>query len=263
LAEDNMSEATDTAPVGRDYRPFLAPDHPLLERFRLQAGASCRHCENVANICDAVAAELGEEVDRDLLKVAARFHDVGKIMAASYFGENQNGQGNPHNDLTPYASALVIMKHIPDSVTLLHRERFPAEVIDAVLEHHGTTLVKHFYIVAKEASEDGKVSEDLFRYPWSPPTTAEAAVLLISDVVEAKARSLYDDHKLDDVVGGRRGLVQGVIADLDAQNQFDRIRHGLLRVIQRVVTRELETLFHSRPAYAEEGENPPAEKVER
>jgi len=52
-----------------------------------------------------------------LVHVGAYFHDIGKMLKADYFIENQGGEGNRHEALAPAMSTLVIISlHGPKGV---------------------------------------------------------------------------------------------------------------------------------------------------
>ena len=227
------------------YKSWLDGSHPLLERFKLLAPASFKHCQNVASMADAVANEL-PEVDRELLKVAAIFHDVGKVMNPDHFIENQNGSDNPHDDLDPHVSYHLITRHVSDSAALLAQHHCSPEVIDIVLQHHGSTVVKYFYRVSKAKDDEA------YRYKWDAPQSVEAAILLVTDVVEAAARSMHESGKLDALEGGRAEFVENFVKDLEEDGQLDNIRVRVLKAIKRVLPRELDALFHKRIDYPEE-----------
>lgn len=229
------------------YQEWLDDRHPLLEEFRHRAGASLKHCQNVAHLCDVVAANASG-VNRARLKIAATYHDVGKILNPNYFAENQNGS-NPHDDLDPWVSFQLISRHVSDSAALLVQHRFPHEIIDVVMQHHGSTVMGYFYTVACEGERE--VDDADFRYPWPSPTTPEAAILMICDVIEAKARADHDKGKLPPDLEGRQDFVRVVIAGLEDDGQFDSIPVGILRVAREVIAPELGTMFHTRVDYDE------------
>ena len=58
----------------------------------------------------------------------------------------------------------------------------PQMVIDICRQHHGTTLMKFFYVKAKERNPEIKESD--FRYPGPRPQTREAGIVSIADTCE-------------------------------------------------------------------------------
>jgi len=81
------------------YAKFLDADFPLLIKMRDTAPGTHKHCQNVMNICENVASKLG--LEKDAIRCAALYHDVGKIINAEWFTENQEG-ANPHDDIDPF-----------------------------------------------------------------------------------------------------------------------------------------------------------------
>lgn len=224
---------------------FLDPTYPLLEKFREVAPGSYKHCQNVANLCESVALEL--ELDVDLLKIAAMYHDIGKMVAAKYFSENQDDT-NPHDGLDPIVSYQIVSRHVGDSVLiLLGAEDMPREVLTIVSQHHGNTVLRPFYKKANSAVEDH------FRYKCKSPDSTEAAVLMIVDSVEATARSRYNNNKLKDEKD-RKDVISSTIERFVDDDQLDHLKIGILKIIKRILAKELKSIYHKRIAYDEDEE---------
>ena len=49
-------------------------------------------------------------------RVAAYYHDIGKVQNPLYFIENIMDGPNPHDELTPSMSARIIIDHVSDGV---------------------------------------------------------------------------------------------------------------------------------------------------
>jgi len=224
-------------------KKFLDPTYHLLERFREVAPGSYKHCQNVANLCESIALELG--LDVDLLKIAAMYHDIGKIVAANYFSENQDDK-NPHDGLDPIISYQIISRHVGDSVLiLLGAEDMPREVLTIVSQHHGNTVLKPFYKKAKSAVEDH------FRYKCSSPNSTEAAILMIVDSVEATARSLFNNNKPMSEKE-RKDVILTTIDRFIDDNQLDNLKIGILKIVKRNLAKELKSIYHKRVLYEDE-----------
>lgn len=167
--------------------------HPLLQRLALEAPGTYHHSLMVGAIGQAAANRIG--ADGLLVAVCAYFHDIGKLAKPEFFNENQRGGENPHDNLAPSMSALVIQSHVKEGLTLAKRHKLPRMVCDGIRSHHGTTLTSYFYQVAKRALKDSGMAEDSglehsFRYDGPKPVTRELAVLMLADTVEAASRSL-------------------------------------------------------------------------
>ena len=61
-------------------------------------------------------------------------------------------------------SALIVKSHVKDGVDIAKQYRLPQAIIDFIPQHHGTSLIKFFYIRASEMAEEGQtVDEEDFR----------------------------------------------------------------------------------------------------
>jgi putative nucleotidyltransferase with HDIG domain len=228
-----------------DYKQYLDSDYPLLEKFREIAPGSFKHSQNVADMCELIAKELN--LDGNLMKVAGLYHDVGKMLNPQMFTENQD-KDNPHDKLDPTISYQVISRHLSDSVLILFNYNFPVEIIKIISQHHGNTIVKYFYDRSKSKIEDN------YRYKCKQPETDEAAILMIVDSVEATARSLAGvNGKMEDPEK-RHAVVDNTIMKLEEDGQLDNIKVGVLKVIRKVLYRELDSLYHRRVTYPEDEE---------
>jgi len=226
------------------YKSLCDPSHALLEKFKVVAPASFKHCLNVSNLCDSVANELPEFlVDRDRLRCSAVYHDIGKIFNPKYFFENLTGdEENPHDKLDPYISYQLISRHVSDGVAILMECEFPVEIIRNILHHHGNSVVHYFFCKSKD------VEEDVYRYKFASPPTVESAILMICDIVESTAKAKYPNGEIDDL-DSKIKLVSNTIESLTDDGQIDKLELGVVRVIRRILPRELEAIYHKRPEY--------------
>jgi cyclic-di-AMP phosphodiesterase PgpH len=230
--------------VNGKYKQFL-DGHELHEQFKMLAPASLKHCQNVAELCKSVASELPEdEIDIDLLFIAALYHDVGKMLQPQYYIENQGSGDNPHDKLDPYVSYQLITRHVSDSAALLAMHGFPLDVIQVVLQHHGNSVTKPFRAKAKNADKEH------FRYKWPVPQSNEAAILMVVDVIEAAARAMYNSDKVDRSQIKKK--LMGLIEELIEDDQIGYLRVKHLKRIKEVITRELETIYHDRMDYPDD-----------
>lgn len=196
------------------------PSQPLLRRLMVEAPGTYHHSAMVANLAEAAAEVVGG--DGLMCRVAAYYHDVGKLVVPLMFKENQLNMGNPHDSLAPEESAQIIRRHVPDGVKMLEKANIPVEMIEIISQHHGDGLVGYFYHKAKE---NGSVEEADFRYPGKKPQSKEAGILMLADIVEAAVRAnnaatapdlkeqiaklvymRYDDGSLDDCPLTRRDI---------------------------------------------------------
>ncbi len=231
--------------MGDDYKKFLSSDNSLLARFKEVAPGSNEHCKNVSAICEAVAIEL--ELDVDLMKLVGRLHDVGKINNPLHFSENQSSKENIHDDLEAQISYHLITRHVADGVMILFQHDVPAKAIKIVSEHHGDTVLHQFH------KKDPEAPEDNYRYKSRKPTTPEAVVLMIVDSVEATSRAAFIKRGFDENNGEFIArAIDETIERLDDDDQIDKILHGTIKKIRRILSKELESIYHKRVSYTDE-----------
>jgi putative nucleotidyltransferase with HDIG domain len=222
-------------------KKFFDPTFPLMDKFRELAPGSYKHCQNVSNICEAVAAELA--LNTDLIKCAALYHDIGKMNNPGYFSENQSNGTNVHDNLEPFISFQIISRHVGDSVLhLLQLKDMPLEVIEIISQHHGDTILRAFHNKVENEPEDK------FRYKCDKPETTESLILMIVDSVEATAKAFFGDPQRKEV-DNINTAINGTIDRLTEDSQLDNMKIGTLKVTKRVLTKELESIYHKRVSY--------------
>ena len=219
---------------------------PLLKRLMEEAPGTYHHSLMTASIAGNAAEAIGENAL--LARVCAYYHDIGKLKNPEYFIENQNGAKNPHDEISPSMSGLVLVSHVKDGVVLAKQYNIDQVVIDAINQHHGTSLIQYFYYKALE--KDSSVNEQDFRYPGQKPTTKIAAILMISDSVEAISRTLKETS-----AGKLKETVEKVINNKFADGQFSDCPITLkdLFEISESVTNTLCSIYHARIEYKNAG----------
>lgn len=230
-------------------------DHPLLKELSVQAPGTWNHSMVMGMMVESAADAVG--ANPVIARVSAYFHDVGKTKKPLYFVENQQGQDNRHDKLSPSMSALIIRSHVKDGLEMAKKHSLPSSIQDAINQHHGTSVIEYFYDKAlKEAKEHGddapEVEVSLYTYPGPKPQTKEAGLLMIADAIEAAARTLSEPTQ-DRI----RGMVQKLINKIFASGQLNECPLTLqdLHRIAKAFTRVLTGIYHHRVAYGE-----PAEK---
>ncbi|WP_430603851.1 HD protein [Enterococcus sp. DIV1368b] len=219
------------------------PNHPLLKQLLEEAPGTYHHSMMVANLSANAVAEIG---GRSLLtRVACYYHDIGKIKHASFFVENlPSGAENPHNFLLPEDSKQIIFGHVTDGAKILEEYDMPKMVIDICKQHHGTTLMRYFYIKAKERNPE--VTEEQFRYPGPRPQTREAGIVNIADSCEAAVRAM--DHPTSEKI---EAFVHNLIEERISDGQLDDSGLTLkeIRKVEKSLVSGLSSTFHSRIKY--------------
>jgi hypothetical protein len=234
--------------------------HPLLRRMAMEAPGTYHHSLMVSAIGRAAAEAVG--ADGLLVTVCAGFHDIGKLSKPEFFTENQTGGRNPHDDLAPAMSTLVIQSHVKEGVALAKRNRLPREVVRAIASHHGTTLTSYFYQVAKKALAEEGLPEDpglehSFRYEGPRPSSREEAILMLADTVEAASRSLEKPTP-----GKIADMVDRLVREKTLDGQLDECPLTL-RDMERIRASfkfSLTNILHGRSPYPRENpdQQPPA-----
>jgi putative nucleotidyltransferase with HDIG domain len=168
------------------------PQVPLLRRLQSEAPGTYHHSLMVANLAEAAAEAVGAEPM--LARAGGLYHDIGKLGRPTFFVENQAllGMENAHERLSSSLSALIIISHVKDGLDLAREHRLPAELVDIIAQHHGTTLASYFYRQALGGERPEAVSEEQYRYPGPLPESKEAALVMLADSVQAAAKSIAD-----------------------------------------------------------------------
>ena len=222
------------------------PNHYLLKRELLEAPGTYHHSLMVGNLAEASAEAIG--ANPLLVRVGSYYHDIGKIKRPEYFVENQRGLENPHEKIAPALSALIITSHVKEGVELAREAHLPQVIIDFIEQHHGTSLAKYFYSRALEEDEEGKISEDSFRYEGPKPQSKEVALVMLADSVEAAVRSLKEPtaEKIEN-------MVDKIIKDKlnDGQLELCDLTFKDLHIISESFCNVLEGIYHKRIEYPE------------
>ncbi len=166
-------------------------NRPLLRELAIRAPGTYTHSLIMANLSESAAEAIG--ANALLARVGCYYHDIGKMLKPEYFSENQGLRGgrNPHDQLTPNMSMLIISSHVKDGLELAEEHGLPKALCDLIPQHHGTTVIEYFYNRAVELGGGGVRKED-FRYDGPRPQTREAGILMLSDSVESAARTLAE-----------------------------------------------------------------------
>ena len=243
-------------------------NHPLMRRLSIEAPGTYHHSLVVANLAEAAAEHIGASAS--MCRVSAYFHDIGKLSKPEYFIENMDPSDNPHDDLTPRMSALVIIAHVKDGVDLAIKHNLNSRIIAVIEQHHGTSLAYFFYRQALEqkaeverlvkqskAKEDDvpQVSEETFRYPGPRPQFKESAIISLADAVESASRTLEKPNAsrietmIDEIVHAR--MMDGQLDECD-------LTIAELARIKKSFAKTLLSMMHGRIKYQKAVESKPA-----
>jgi putative nucleotidyltransferase with HDIG domain len=221
---------------------------PVLRQLMVQAPGTYHHSILVGNLAESAAESI--RANPLLARVAAYYHDIGKIRKPLYFIENTGGQRNKHDKLAPSMSALILTSHVKDGIDLARENKLGSELIDIIKQHHGTALIKFFYDRAKSLADPGvqQVDERDYRYHGPKPQTREAALIMLADAVEAASRTLADPTP-----ARIQGMVKKLINNIFIDGQLNECDLTLrdLNEIAKSFTRVLSSSFHHRVDYPE------------
>lgn len=168
-------------------------NHEALVLLQEKAFGTFNHSLMVGTLADAAARAVG--ADPLLARAAAYYHDLGKTQNPTYFIENQFGASNPHDDLDPHESVAMIRRHVTEGVELARKYRIPTEVAEGIVSHHGDGIMRFFYEKARRLHGDDGLDPDDFRHVGHKPRTAEMAIVMLSDSLEAACRAVFQDEE--------------------------------------------------------------------
>ncbi|HEY1051837.1 MAG TPA: HDIG domain-containing protein [Prosthecobacter sp.] len=244
-------------------------NHPLMRRLSIEAPGTYHHSLVVANLSEAAAERIGASAS--MCRVSAYFHDIGKLSKPEYFIENMDPSANPHEDLTPRMSALVIIAHVKDGVDIAIKNNLNSRIIDVIEQHHGTSMAYYFYRQALDqkaeiekqvrlgkAKEDDvpQVSEETFRYPGPKPQFKEAAIISLADAVESASRTLEKPNAsrietmIEEIVQAR--MLDGQLDECD-------LTIAELAKVKASFAKTLLSMMHGRIKYQKAVEAPPVQ----
>lgn len=241
LLETGFSVMTDVT-----LMEFMDPNNDLLRRLSIEAPGTYQHSVLVGNLAEAAAIAIN--ANGLFCRVAALYHDIGKITTSQYFTENQVEDVNIHQLLTPHESAQVIISHVSEGVALAREAGLPEAIIDIIKEHHGTTLVYYFYCkqVKNLKGARVKVDEREFRYAGPKPRMKESGIIMIADSFEAASRSL--DFVNEDSLFE---LIERLVREKVKDGQLDQclLTFEELSIVKRALVKTLLAAGHSRVKY--------------
>lgn len=224
------------------------PNNPLLKKLLMEAPGTYHHSMLVANIAEMAAEEVG--ANSVITRTGCYYHDVGKTERPYFFGENQMGGENPHVNIPPNLSAMIIRSHVKDGLELAKKYKLPQVIQDIIVEHHGTTLVKYFYYTMKNNSEDPEnIKEEDYMYEGPIPSSKEAGIVMLADSVEASVRSIKEPNKekIND-------MVNSIINDKLSSGQLNNCNLTLkdIEKIRVCFLNALNGIYHQRVEYPKE-----------
>ncbi len=219
---------------------------PTLRKLSVDAPGTYHHSLMVATLAEAAAESIG--ANPLLVRVAAYYHDVGKMIKPEYFVENQSYGGNKHEGMPPSMSYDIIASHVKDGLQMADEIGLPRQISDLIPQHHGTRVMTFFFHKAKDSNEgnSGDIIEADFRYPGPKPQSKEAAIVMMADSVEAASRTIPDPTPVQ-IQGMINRLVDSIVND-NQLNECDVTLKDVQR-IKESFYKILTGIFHHRIDY--------------
>lgn len=217
---------------------------PLLRQLAERAPGTFQHSMQVSSLASEAAKKIGAKVL--LVRTGALYHDIGKLSHPEYFTENQYDGQNPLLALPPDEASAIIISHVTEGVRLAHQYRLPSAIINFIESHHGCGITRYFYNTYVNQHPDQAIDRSLFQYPGPRPSTKEAAILMMADVIEACSRSLpaYTEEAISEMVDKmiNQMIQEGEFADTPLS--FKDVED-----IREVFKAKLATIYHQRIQY--------------
>ncbi len=167
-------------------------NHEALQLLQEKAFGTFNHSLMVGTLAHGAARAIG--ANALLARAMAYYHDLGKTENPTMFIENQFGIQNPHDFLTPKESAEMIRRHVSDGIQLARQFKIPSDVAAGIVSHHGDGIMRYFYEKAR-AQSDGDVNPDDFRHIGYKPRSAESAIVMLADSLEAACRANFQQEE--------------------------------------------------------------------
>jgi putative nucleotidyltransferase with HDIG domain len=220
------------------------PNRPLLKRLSMEAPGTYAHTINVANLADSACNAIG--ANGLLCRVGLYYHDVGKMLNAHYYVENQPDGRNPHDKLDPDVSAAIVKEHVTEGLRLAREAKVPSVVAAFIPEHHGTQRIGFFYEQAKDLYLEEELDPADYAYPGPKPQSKETAIAMLADSVESATRALEDPTP-----ERIRDLIHSIVETKMRDGQLDESPITLreVRQVEDQFVKVLSSVYHHRIDY--------------
>ncbi len=219
---------------------------PILKKLSVEAPGTYHHSLMVATLAEAAAESI--HANPLLVRVAAYYHDAGKMSNPEYFVENESYGVNKHEEISPAMSYQIIASHVQDGLQLAKDIGLPQQISAMIPQHHGTRVMTFFFQKAKNSNEgkNGGIIEADFRYPGPKPQSKESAIVMMADSVEAASRTLSDPTP-----GQIQGMVHSLIDNIVGDNQLNECDITLkdVQLVKDSFSKILTGIFHHRIDY--------------
>ena len=216
----------------------------LMLQFAELAPGTFQHSLQMSNLASEAAKKIG--ANSLLVRTGALYHDIGKMKHPEYFVENQADGENKLLKMDYLEAAQVVIQHVPDGVEIAKKHRLPEQIIGFITTHHGRSKVKYFYNSYVNDNPDVKPDLEKFMYPGPLPFSKETAILMMTDGVEARSRTLeeYTEESITKMVNQ---MIDSQIADGQFKNAPISFRD--VETVKRVLADKIKSMYHNRIKY--------------
>lgn len=218
--------------------------NPLMLRLSTEAPGTYHHSMNVSNLAQRAAKAIG--ADSLLVRIAAYYHDIGKLKDPKIFIENQNRNEIPHDENGPWIRNNVkkILSHVDEGIKIAREAGLPDEITSIIAEHHGNTKALYFFEKAKEKGL--KIRKTDFSYSGPKPQSRESAIVMLADCVEAAARAQKDISRQ-----GITDLIRSTVDEKIKEGQLSRsnLTDNEISSVVDSLRDTLLTIYHQRISY--------------
>lgn len=238
-------------------------NNTLMRKLFLTASGTYQHSQMVAQLSESACRAIG--ANSLLARVAAYYHDIGKMDQSEYFTENDMDGQHKLNEMKPNLAAILVRSHVRKGIEKARQLHFPQQVIDIIEQHHGNSVISYFYEKAKALDPNANIDD--FMYLGNPPVSKESGVVMLADTVEAACKSL------DNPTEARlEKFVDMLITSKMEHGQLDycSLTFGDLKKIKSVFVKILAAYYHGRIKYpnqkdpdGQEKNEPVPEKTEK
>ena len=214
----------------------------LMRKLFLTASGTYQHSQMVAQLAESACREI--KANSLLARVAAYYHDIGKMDQSEYFTENDMDGQHKLNEMKPNLAAILVRSHVRKGVEKARQLHFPQQVVDIIEQHHGNSVISYFYEKAKQQDPNANIED--FMYPGNPPVSKESGVVMLADTVEAACKSL------DNPTEARlEKFIDTLITSKMEHGQLDScaLTFGDLKKIRSVFVKILAAYYHGRIKY--------------
>lgn len=227
----------------------------LMLKFAELAPGTFQHSLQMSNLASEAAKKIN--ANSLLVRTGALYHDIGKMKHPEYFIENQIDGENKLLRMNYIEAAQAVIEHVNDGVEIAKKYRLPEQIIGFITTHHGRSKVKYFYNSYVNDNPNLKPDIEKFTYPGPRPFSKETAILMMTDGVEARSRTLeeYTEENITKMVDE---MIDSQIAD--GQFKDAPISFRDVETVKKVLAEKIKSMYHNRIKYPDLNQSEEDEK---